>query len=174
MVKIDILDNADDQVLWHVLTSGNIFSEEEFFGDVSQGYFAKAATHTYLLEVEQSQLTGLLNGSPELIKVICKISWLKINKMKGRLNTALTCSAEERVLSFLENFVTENGILDGTSRFVANPFSHQDIGDLTSTCRQTVNNVISKYRKLGELEYTRQRISIFDQQKARLFSHLSA
>ncbi len=159
-VKIGHREANGEETLRYVLGKGHIFGESRIMGDDETEYFAKTISETQICFVEADMMLELLERYPRLNNVITKISWRKISKMERRLQDLLYKDAKTRILDFLKDHAQESGTLENDEYVAKNPYSHTDIAKLTSTSRQTVNNVISKQRKQGELYYDRGQIRI--------------
>ncbi len=160
-VKIGHRDEKGNETLRYVLGRGHIFGESRIMGDSGQGYFAKTLSETQICFIEADMMEQLLGKYPRLNNAITKISWKKVSKMERRLEDLLYKDAKTRILDFLTDHVQENGSQDQDGLLTAkNPYSHTDIAKLTSTSRQTVNNVISAHRQKGVFEYDRYNIRI--------------
>jgi len=157
-VKIGQKDDQGNETLRYVLGRGHIFGESRIMGDDQIEYFAKTMSDTQICFVEADMMQELLERFPRLNNAITKISWRKVRKLERRLEDLLYKDAKTRILDFLKDHVIENGTEEAGEHIARNPFSHTDIARLTSTSRQTVNNVISRERKSGLLKYDRQEI----------------
>ena len=159
-VKIGHHDNDGEEKLRYVLGKGHIFGESRIMGDEQSNYFAKTMSETQLCFIEADMMEKLLEKFPRLNNAVTKISWKKISKLERRLEDLLYKDARTRIIDFLKDYVRENGQEQQGYTVADNPFSHTDIARLTSTSRQTVNNVISLERKEGALKYDRQQMQI--------------
>ena len=159
-VKIGHHDNDGEEKLRYVLGKGHIFGESRIMGDEQSNYFAKTMSETQLCFIEADMMEKLLEKFPRLNNAVTKISWKKISKLERRLEDLLYKDARTRIIDFLKDYVRENGQEQQGFTVADNPFSHTDIARLTSTSRQTVNNVISLERKEGTLKYDRQQMQI--------------
>lgn len=158
-VKIGHRDEAGNETLRYVLGRGHIFGESPIMGEPGPSYFAKTLSETQICFIDVDMMEQLLGKYPRLNNAITKISWKKVSKMERRLEDLLYKDAKTRILDFLKDHVSENGQKDDTGLYMAkNPYSHTDIAKLTSTSRQTVNNVISAHREAGVFEYDRRSI----------------
>lgn len=155
-VKIGHRDEEGNETLRYVLGRGHIFGESHIMGESVSGYFAKTLSETQICFIEADMMEQLLGKYPRLNNAITKISWKKVSKMERRLEDLLYKDAKTRILDFLKDHVKENGQGEENGLLTAkNPYSHTDIAKLTSTSRQTVNNVISTHREAGVFEYDR-------------------
>lgn len=157
-VKIGRIDEKGNETLRYILGRGHIFGESKLMGDAQADYFAKTQSETQICYIEAEMMGGLLQKHPKLNNTITKISWKKVSKLERRLDDLLYKDAKARILDFLKDHLNEYGMQEGEEYVTRTIFSHSDIAKLTSTSRQTVNNVISNYRKKGLLSYDRKEI----------------
>ncbi len=157
-VKIGRYEN-DQFTLKYVLGKGNIFGENKITtGDEAEPYSAIAMSDCVICFIEENRIEALMEQYPKLHNSILKIAGLKFKKIERRLDDILYKDAKTRIKDFLTDFVNENGKEHPKGLEASNIFSHRDIAKLTSTSRQTVNNIISQLRKEGVILYDRKDI----------------
>ncbi|MBO3699972.1 Crp/Fnr family transcriptional regulator [Roseivirga sp. E12] len=155
-VKIGGFDAEGNETLRYILGKGHIFGESRLMGDSQPEYFAKTQSETQICYISADMMENLMEQYPKLNNSVTKVSWKKVSKLERRLNGLLYKDAKTRIIDFLKDHLREYGIEQGDGSFSSKTvFSHSDIAKLTSTSRQTVNNVISNYRKEGLLFYDR-------------------
>lgn len=159
LLKMGQRRDFDEEMPWCLIGPGHIFGENKLFGIEHPGCFVKAISNTYALEIKVPDLLRLIQKHPNLSLTISQLSWKKVAKLQERLSDTFYKVSETRVIEFLHDFVMENGHLQDGIWSANNPFNHTDIAELTSTSRQTVNNLISKHRRCGRLIYNRKQIS---------------
>ena len=160
-VKIGAKDDEEFS-LKYVLGKGNIFGESKITtGAVSSPYTAIAMSDSVICFIEIKRMEELMHQYPRLHNSILQLAGLKFKRIERRLDDILYKDAETRIRDFLYDFVKENGEITEDGIVTKNIFSHREIAKLTSTSRQTVNNVISALRKSNLLEYNRQWIRFF-------------
>lgn len=160
-VKIGRIDEEGNETLRYILGKGHIFGESKLMGDAQPLYFAKTQSETQICYISSEMMESLMDKYPRLNNSVTKVSWKKVSKLERRLNDLLYKDAKTRIIDFLKEHLNEYGTLESDGNHVSKTvFSHSDIAKLTSTSRQTVNNVISNYRKEGLLSYDRREISM--------------
>ncbi len=143
-----------------MLGKGNIFGESKIvMGEESEEFLAIAASNCVICFIETDLMEELMEQYPKLHSSILKIAGAKFKRIERRLDDILYKDAESRIWDFIVDFVDENSEEEGV-RKAKNIFSHKEIAKLTSTSRQTVNNVISKLRQQKMLEYNSHEIII--------------
>ncbi|MFY0600717.1 MAG: Crp/Fnr family transcriptional regulator [Cyclobacteriaceae bacterium] len=166
-VKIGVKE-SDQFLIKYNLGKGNIFGEPKLTtGEDGEPYSAIAMSDCVICFIEVSRMEELMEQYPKLHNSVLKIAGLKFQRIERRLDDILYKDAEARITDFLIDFVKENAESEDDLK-VKNIFSHSEIAKLTSTSRQTVNNVISKLRKSKRLEYGRKEIRMLPDQKTNL------
>lgn len=159
-VKIGVQE-GDEFTLKNVLGKGNIFGESKITtGEEGNPYSAIAMSDCVICFIEVDRMEQMMERYPKLHNSVLKIAGLKFKRIERRLDDIIYKDADSRIKDFLVDFVNENGELNGNETIAKNIFSHKEIAKLTSTSRQTVNNVISALRKSGEIEYDRKQIKV--------------
>lgn len=162
-VKIGIKE-GDEFTMKYVLGKGNIFGESKITtGEESNPYSAVAMSDCLICFIEVERMEEMMEQYPKLHNSILKIAGLKFKRIERRLDDIIYKDADSRIKDFLVDFVNENGEVEGNVKSAKNIFSHKEIAKLTSTSRQTVNNVISTLRKKGEIEYDRKEIKLISE-----------
>lgn len=160
-VKIGVKEDEEFS-LKYVLGKGNIFGESKItMGEESTPYTAVAMSECIICFIEVARMEELMEQYPRLHNSVLKLAGLKFKKIERRLDDILYKDAQTRIKDFLFDFVKENGTSVDGSIIAKNIFSHSEIAKLTSTSRQTVNNVISVLRKSNQLDYDRKEIRLF-------------
>lgn len=160
-VKIGRVDEDGNETLRYILGKGHIFGESKLMGDAQPQYFAKTQSETQICYISAEMMESLMDKHPRLSNSVTKVSWKKVSKLERRLNDLLYKDAKTRIIDFLKEHLKEYGTLQADGNHVSRTvFSHSDIAKLTSTSRQTVNNVLSNYRKEGLLTYDRRELSM--------------
>lgn len=159
-VKIGVQD-GDEFTLKYVLGKGNIFGESKITtGEEGNPYSAIAMSDCVICFIEVDRMEKMMEQYPKLHSSVLKIAGLKFKRIERRLDDIIYKDADRRIKDFLVDFVNENGEVNGNETIAKNIFSHKEIAKLTSTSRQTVNNVISVLRKSGEIAYDRKQIKL--------------
>lgn len=164
-VKLGVQE-GDEFQLKQILGKGSIFGESKItMEEDAEPFTAVAMSNCTICLIEVDQMEELIERYPKLHSSIFKISGLKFRKIERRLDDILYKDAETRIRDFIIDFVNENGVDEDGVKSVKNIFSHSEIAKLTSTSRQTVNNVVSALRKEGEIEYSRREIRLNTKQE---------
>lgn len=155
--------NRSTEAVKYIIGEGNVFGvlnlNENNIDPVSEEV-AICLEETMICYIPKEEMRSILKEYPSLKNSIIKIQSLRINRLESRLSDLLYKSSNLRIKEFIYSFAKNYGQKNGKIIHVKNTLTHKDIAHLTNTSRQTVNNVISKMRKQGEIEYSRKEITI--------------
>jgi len=84
----------------------------------------------------------------------------QINKNNDRLHRLLLYKSRQRVVQFLLDYVNEVGQRVGYEHVIKKPFTHEEIGNLSDTSRQTVTTVLNELKGKNLIHFTRRYILI--------------
>jgi CRP/FNR family transcriptional regulator len=158
---VKIVDSELEQVKY-IVKNKNIFGEldEEFSQDKNRApEHAIALEDCVLCYIEANQMEGLLEKFSSLKNSIIKIQNFRIKRLEARLSDLIYKDSETRIRDFIIAFIQDYGTPVDDKIEMKNMLNHTDIAHLTNTSRQTVNNVLTKLRKEGKLDYSRKFIS---------------
>lgn len=84
----------------------------------------------------------------------------KMSKTNDRLQRLLLFKSRQRVVHFLLDYVAEVGQRVGYEYVIKKPFTHEEIGNLSDTSRQTVTTVLNELKAKNIIHFTRRYIVI--------------
>lgn len=84
----------------------------------------------------------------------------KLNKSNDRLHRLLLYKSRQRVVQFLVDYVGEVGQRVGYEHVIKKPFTHEEMGNLSDTSRQTVTTVLNELKATNLIHFTRRYIVI--------------
>lgn len=86
----------------------------------------------------------------------------KLVKSQERLQRLLLSKSHQRVIQFLVDYTLELGQKVGYEHVIKKPFTHEEMGNLSDTSRQTVTTVLNELRAKKLIHFTRRYILIRD------------
>ena len=95
-----------------------------------------------------------------LNQLIISTLFNKINKKSHRLHRLLLYKSRQRVIQFLVDYVGEVGQRVGYEYVIKKPFTHEEMGFLSDTSRQTVTTVLNELKAKKIIHFTRRYIVI--------------
>lgn len=165
--KVKIIRRSDTgkEIILAMLGPGEIFGELCMVGQEAREEIAIAAENSLVCLFQANDFQHLMDNNPKLSLQITKLIGLRLKKVQRRLESLIFRTSEERIRDFLKDLAKEYGYtIANTPCEIAIPvrITHDDIGKLTATSRQTVTSVLKSLEKASILTYDRHRIYIKD------------
>jgi CRP-like cAMP-binding protein len=164
--KVKIIRKLDNgkEILLSILGPGELFGEQ-CIADCQEDHneVAITAEESMVCLFNVSEFQALMNQNPRLTLHVTKLIGSKFQKVQRRLESLIFKNSEERVRELLKDMAHEYGYMVANNpNEVAIPIclTHEDIGKLTATSRQTVTSILNNLSKAGILSYDRHRIYI--------------
>lgn len=161
---VKIVNTSLNQVKY-IVRNKNIFGEldGEFREEQHQvSEHAVALEDCVVCYIEADKMQDLMEKYTSLKNSIIKIQNFRIKRLEARLSDLIYKDSEARIRDFIIEFIKEYGKVVGDQIEMKNILNHTDIAHLTNTSRQTVNNVFTKLRKEGQIDYSRKKIVYFN------------
>jgi len=154
--------NTETEHVKSVVNKGSIFGvlSDEITDDVVTNEHAICIEDCIICYISSNKMEALLHEYTSLKNFIIKIQSLKIRRLENKLEDLIYKTSEQRIKDFIVKYVHEYGTTNNDKLTARNLLNQKDLANLTSTSRQTVNNVISALRKSDNLEYSRTVISL--------------
>lgn len=103
---------------------------------------------------------ALVRQNQGLNQMMMTVLLEQINKNNDRLHRLLLYKSRQRVVQFLLDYVNEVGQRVGYEFVIKKPFTHEEIGNLSDTSRQTVTTVLNELKTKNLIHFTRRYILI--------------
>lgn len=161
-VKIGHYLPNGEEVVTSILTSGEIFGELAVAGEDKRRDFAQAVEDVTICPLTTAELKELMYDNKELSFKILKLIGLRLMKLERKLELLVFKDARTRVVEFLRDAASWKGVKVGTETMIQTRLTHQDIGSLTGTSRQTVTTILNELKEKNLINFNRKQILIRD------------
>ena len=153
--------NSDTEVAKFIARSGNVFGELSLYQVPGEGEeTAFTLEDSIVCTFSADQMNDLMSRHASLKNGVLKIYGFRIKRLERRLQDLLHKDSATRIEEFVHYYVTAFGAPVNGRQEAKKLLSHKDIAHLTNTSRQTVNNVLTKLRREGSIDYNAKVISI--------------
>lgn len=145
------------EMLHDYLMPDEIMNGEAVFSTQSQELMATAATNlTRVKKIPISSFREALEAKPELHQEFISHLLRSMNRTRERLLRLALLPAEQRVIHFLITHTEKAGRRVGFEYVIKPLPTHQEIGYIAGTGRQTVTTVLNELRRQGIVHFNRQ------------------
>ncbi len=162
-VKIGVYANNDDpqkHVLKSVIQTGEMFGELALVGQTHRTDFALAMEKTVVYVIPLNVVNKLMQQNRYFNNLVMQILGENLMRTQRRLEALVFKDAQSRVIDFLCELAAEKGKKVGYETLIQNFYTHQEIGNFTSTSRQTVTTTLNKLRQANLIYFDRKRLLI--------------
>ncbi len=163
--RVKIVTNGEDdkEVLKSLVHEGELLGEAAIFGERTRTDTAVAMDEgVTLIEMPAVAAREILRSNPEFsFKVTAQIAQ-KLRSAEKRLEALTFKNSRTRIIEFLKDTASRQGRKIGYETLLHPFLTHQDIGNLTTTSRQTVSSVLNELKGSNKIYYDRHRLLIRD------------
>lgn len=142
-----------------------IFGETEILLDTVRESQAFARSEVIAYAMDRETLLQLVEEQPKFGFWLTKFMGARQARMESRLESLLFKSANGKVAQVLLALAKEHGEGLDNGLLINYPITHQEIGNLIATTRETVSYAFMEFRQLGLIS-TRQRKTIIHDMEA--------
>ncbi|MDQ0257680.1 CRP/FNR family transcriptional regulator [Evansella vedderi] len=149
-ILISKLTESGEESLINVLGEGEIFPHTGFFDQSPYPGTAKAKKDVTVMTIPIDGFERLIKNNPELAFRMMQVMNKKIIYLQKKLNEILSLNVESRLAGAMAHLQEAQG---GTVRL-----THQEIGNIIGSTRETVSRQLKKWEKEGWVEVKKDRI----------------
>lgn len=165
-VKIGSYSQQGKEITKTILRKGEIFGELALTGEDHRLDFALSMSDdTRVCSMGIDMMQNLMVKNKALSLKIFKLIGFRFRKLERRLESLVFKDARTRIVEFIKEMAEERGQKVGFETMVKNQLTHQDIGNLTGTSRQTVTTILNDLRERNLINFDRRKILIRDMDK---------
>lgn len=162
-VKISRLSEEGKEIILDIIGPGEIFGELSPAGDnENRNEIAVAIGEVLICTMHRSDFEKMLRKYPELNFRVTKEVGNRLRKVEERVTELVFKDVKKRIASFLVRYAEEFGTIKSGIITIKPPLSHQELGFLTGTARQTVTTTLNELRTQGIIDFDRKVITVND------------
>jgi CRP/FNR family transcriptional regulator, cyclic AMP receptor protein len=162
MVKLNSFHDGKE-MLEDYLKEGEMFNCGALFQQGQKDLWAEAMTHpTALKKIPVRQLRQAMNTNALLYEDVMASVSASLGRTRERLRRLTLLSSRRRVIHFLAHHVEAAGRRVGYEYVIKPLMTHQQIGNIAGTSRQTATTVMNELRRQGIIHFTRSYLIVRD------------
>ena len=162
MVKIIHTSKNGQEQIKYVITPGNIFGELTMLSNTEDpDDYAVAIDDCIICFMKVDDLKMMMDSNKDLSIRIHKLIGIRIKRIERKLESLIFKDAKTRVIEFLLELGKEFGKQEGNTIVIKNFLSHEEIGKITTTSRQTVSTILGELRDRNLISYDTKKIELF-------------
>lgn len=140
-----------------------LFNTETLFGKNRDGLTAEAMTQlTTIKKIPVLQFRQAMKADPALMEEIAANMTASLQRTQERLQRFAMLSSQQRVIHFLATHVLACGKRIGYDWVVKPALTHQKMGQIAGTSRQTITTTLNELRRAGIVHFNRNYLIVRD------------
>ena len=144
------------------LSADTIFGETEVLMGKKRECQATARTDLIVYAVERENLLAQLENDPKLCLWLSRQMAQRQTRMESRLESLLFKSANGKVSQVLLQLAEDHGRKNANGILIDYPITHQEIGNLIATTRETVSYAFMEFRQQGLISTIQRKTILHD------------
>ena len=128
---------------------GEIFGETSVVSDRPREAFGQARVASRILHVPRAAFIAMLRSNSPTLYLIAKRLARRVLDLQSRVHDLTSLNARARLARFLLRMGVEHGRRDDEGLVVGLPLTHEEIGALIGTSRQTVSVLLRELADAG-------------------------
>jgi CRP/FNR family transcriptional regulator len=149
LVRLFRVTAAGKEFTLGYVRAGEIFGEISVVSDRPREGFGQARAASRILHVPRAAFIGLLRvHNPVLYSIAKRLAW-RVIELQGRAHDLVSLGARGRLARLLLRLGMEHGHREGEGLTIGLPLTHEEIGTLIGTSRQTVSLLLRELTDAG-------------------------
>ena len=154
-VQLYRLSPEGKKLIVAALGPGAIFGEMTLVGQGMHNAFAEATEDCLLCVMSRADVEHLILSKPRVALRLIEAVGKRLTEAEARLEETTFKSIPSRLASLLLRLSESSGsVIDG--------YTHQDLGEMLGTYRETTTQTLNEFKSLGLIDIGRKRIEIKD------------
>ena len=162
-VRLSACDKKGNEKSIIIVSEGNIFGEVSAKENIPAIVTATAVTDCTLLYMPSDLFARRVMASPELSEQLILELMHMVRILTGHIRDISFMDANERVVSYLFKLANNFGVDTPQGRKITIRFTHQEMADLTGTCRVTVSKIMKSLDTARVIKKIEGHLHILDQ-----------
>ncbi len=166
-VRLYHLSPEGKELTTAILEAGTIFGEMAMLGQRLHESYAEALTPCLLCLMSREDVKASLLSDPRIAARIAEMLGNRLIETQRRLSDFAFKSIPQRLASVLLQHArpVRPKLIGGGEVELEVPFTHEAMGALVGTHRETITKVLNEFRTAGWIELKRGRVLILDSQQ---------
>ncbi|MEZ4901064.1 MAG: Crp/Fnr family transcriptional regulator [Spirosomataceae bacterium] len=160
IIKIVELDADGNETVKEVLQTGDLFGQITLDEAEIDEYAVALSDYVTVCSFRIEDFEKVIQQNPTLGVKFTKLIGLRFRRLENRYTNLMFKDVRTRLLLFLEEWASKDGIAIQEGIMLKNYLTHQDIAGLICSTRQTVSQLFGDLKNQGLLDYNRSMITI--------------
>lgn len=159
-IKIVEIDSKGNEIVKDILQEGDLFGQFTLTDETLDEYAVAMSDYVTCCSFRMNDFENIIERNPALALRYTKWMGFRLKRMENRYANLVFKDVRSRLLGFLKDWASKEGMNDKNEVVLKNYLTHQDIASLICSTRQTVTGLFNDLKEHGVLDYSRNEIII--------------
>lgn len=159
-IKIVEIDAKGNEIVKDILQEGDLFGQFTLTNDTLDEYAVAMSDYVTCCSFRMDDFENIIERNPALALRYTKWMGFRLKRMENRYANLVFKDVRSRLIGFLKDWASKEGMNDKNEVVLKNYLTHQDIASLICSTRQTVTGLFNDLKEHGVLDYSRNEIII--------------
>lgn len=159
-IKIVEIDKKGNEIVKDILQEGDLFGQFTLTNETLDEYAVAMSDYVTCCSFRMDDFENIIERNPALALRYTKWMGFRLKRMENRYANLVFKDVRSRLLGFLKDWASKEGMNDKNEVVLKNYLTHQDIASLICSTRQTVTGLFNDLKEHGVLDYSRNEIII--------------
>lgn len=159
-IKIVEIDAKGNEIVKDILQEGDLFGQFTLTNETLDEYAVAMSDYVTCCSFRMDDFENIIERNPALALRYTKWMGFRLKRMENRYANLVFKDVRSRLLGFLKDWASKEGMNDKNEIILKNYLTHQDIASLICSTRQTVTGLFNDLKEHGVLDYSRNEIII--------------
>lgn len=164
-VRLSLYNKSGNERTICVIKEGNIFGEIASLDMGSYFLTAETIVESQIYVIPAEDFLRVMNTHPEISRNVVDTLVRKIRMLLMSVEEMTFKDTYSRIAGTLYRLSREHGVQTPRGRRLTLKFTHQEMANITGSCRVTVSNIIKSFEKLGIIDKENGYVVILDEEK---------
>jgi CRP-like cAMP-binding protein len=161
-IKISSLSNEGKEIVFNIISAGEIFGEIGFLDGEERSADATAMTDCELLVLNRRDFLRLLENRADLCMIMLRILCQRLRQTSEQVEDVMFRHLESRLAKRLLHLAESVGLHGLQSTSVELHISQRELGNMAGGSRESVNKILQSWQRQGLIDLGKASILIRD------------
>lgn len=159
-IKLFRVSHSGRELIQWFCFPGEVFGFAEMPHNGERGIYAQCCCDSVVLSIPEREFRQFIDTRPDFAIMVIEQLTLRLRTVGDMLLNLTSDDATTRIKKSLVRLCARFGKWDNDIIVLDVALTHQEMADMSGTCRQTVTSVLNDLKRKGILQIERQRILI--------------
>ena len=169
-VKISKISDDGKEITLDILEPGEIFGELAIVDEGPRQTLAEVLEDALIYAINRKDFIDFTENKPDLAFKLTKLIGLRLRDVESKIEALVFRDVPSRLAALLLQLAANHGKPDQKGMRLNLKLTHQELGNLIGSTRETTTTWLNEFRKKGLIAFDRRQIIVLDLKELKEFS----